>query len=461
MNTSPNAFDLVVTGRIQTPDRVIDNGWIAVRGERIAAIGSGAPPAAATTHDAAGGWVLPGLIDGQTHAGSCRGLDGLGPTTRSAVAGGVTTIVDMPYDDPEPLATMDALKRKIDAIGRLAYGDVALYGTIAPGRPPTEVKALAEAGVCAMKISSYDVHPTRFPRIPANEILDLLETTAELDLPVGLHNEDQEIVKARVARYRAAGNITPEWHSPSRPPAAELASTAAFLELGAATGAHVHIVHLSLARGYDLVARYRDEGLRATAELCLHYLHFDAAEDLQRLGALMKVNPPIRAHERDKLWRQLHDGKVAFVSSDHSSWPVDNKRVPAIFDAGAGVPGLEALAPVFYTDLVQRTNDPVRVLVTHLAEQPAKFFGLWPRKGALAVGADADITILNDSAHRFDAATAHDELNWSPYHGEMLAARITATFVRGRLVWDGSTVCGNPGHGRFVPRLTNEAPHGS
>ncbi len=460
MTSSPTQFDLIVKGRIVTADGVIEEGWVAIAGERIAAIGNKTPPPAAGVHDAGNAWVLPGLIDGQTHAGSCRGLPGLGPTTRSAVAGGITTIVDMPYDNPTPLATLDALERKVEATEKFAHCDVALYGTITVGEPPTQVQALADAGICAMKISAYGVHPTRFPRIPANEILDLLEAAAPLDLPVGLHNEDQEIVNARVARCRAAGCITPEWHSVSRPAAAELASTAAFLEMGAVTGAHVHIVHLSLARGYDLVERYRNEGTRATAELCLHYLHFDAADDLPRLGALMKVNPPIRAGERAALWRAFADGKVAFVSSDHSSWPVDNKRAPAIFDAGAGVPGVESLVPVFFTDLARRGADPVRKLATYLAEKPARFFGLWPRKGMLAAGADADIVILEEGRHRFDAARAHDELNWSPYHDEMIDVRVAATFVRGRLAWDGARVLAEPGQGRFVkayrPRIADK-----
>lgn len=450
MNFQQPKVDLVVRGCVVTQDKVIPDGWVAVIGERIDSIGAGAAPMADKVHDAGNAWVLPGLIDGQTHAGSYRGLPGLASTTRSAIAGGVTTIVDMPYDDPAPLASLETLERKVEAIQTHAYGDVALYGTITLGQPPSEVQQLAKAGICAMKISAYDVHPTRFPRIPQHEVLDLLEAVASLDLPVGLHNEDQEIVKARVARFRAAGQVTPEWHSPSRPPAAELASTAAFLELGAVTGAHVHIVHLSLARGYDLVARYREEGVRATAELCLHYLHFDAAQDLPRLGALMKVNPPIRADERENLWRAFKEEKIAFVSSDHSSWPVDNKRTPIIFDAGAGVPGLEILVPMFYTDLARRVESPIRTLVRYLAEKPAKFFGLWPRKGVLAAGADADITVLSRRPLRFDASRTHDELNWSPYDGEMFDAVVEATFLRGQQVWDGKRIHATAGQGRFI-----------
>lgn len=447
-------YHRLVAGRLVTPEGVFV-GWLAIEGGRIAAVGTGPRPAARAVFDAGERWVVPGAIDGQTHAGSYQGLAGLEPTTRSAVAGGVTTLVDMPYDNPDPLDTVARLDAKVAAIAAHAYCDVALYGTVAKGQGPGTVTALAEGGVCAFKISAFESHPVRFPRIPADETLDLLEVAAGLGLPVGLHNEDQEIVRARVARLRADGKSAIEWHSPSRPPAAELASTAHFLELGAAAGAHVHIVHISVPRGYALVDRYRAEGFRATAEMCVHYLTFDIAEEGPRWGNKLKVNPPIRAGVREGLWAAFDRGSIEFVSSDHSSWPVDNKLVPSVFDAGAGIPGLETLVPAFYTALAHRRPEPIETMVRYLAEKPAKFFGLWPQKGGLIVGADADLAVIEPGAWVYDAAKAHDGLCWSPYDGETFTARVTATFVRGEPVWDGTTVCGSPGHGRYVPRLSS------
>jgi allantoinase len=452
MSEAAKPYDLLIRGHLVTPAGVLPDGWLAIADGRIAAIGSGMPPSALSVHDAGERFVVPGIIDGQTHAGSYQGLKGLEPTTRSAVAGGITTLVDMPYDNPAPLDTLERLDAKIAAIAAHAYCDVALYGTVARGQGPGEVAALAKRGICALKISAFESHPVRFPRIPADETLDLLEVAAEVDLPVGLHNEDQEIVKARIARLAAEGKRTIEWHSPSRPPAAELAATAAFLELGAVTGAHVHIVHISVPRGYGLVERYRREGHRATAEMCVHYLTFDAAEDGPRWGAKLKVNPPIRAGVREGLWAAFDRGEIEFVSSDHSSWPVDGKLTASIYDAGAGIPGLETLVPAFYTALAQRKPDPIELLVRYLAEKPAKFFGLWPRKGALVVGADADVTVIEPKQWVYDAAAAHDGLQWSPFDGATFSARVGATFVRGERVWDGANVVGRPGLGRYVPR---------
>eukprot|EP01037_Dinobryon_pediforme_P022072 gene22072-23111_t len=256
-------------------------------------------PDAAEIFDAGDALVLPGVIDGQTHAGSYGGLKGIASTTRSAVAGGITTIVDMPYDNPAPLSTPQTLDEKVVAIGEYAHANVALYATIMPGQSTDVVPDLIAGGIVAFKISGFESSPTRFPRIPADLMLDLFEALADTTIPLGIHNEDQEIVRARIARARAAGRDGIEAHSDSRPPAAELGSTAQFLEIGATTGAHAHIVHLTSSRGFQLVDNYLQDGFRATGELCIHYLWFDPAVDGVALGARMKVNPPIRPGQID------------------------------------------------------------------------------------------------------------------------------------------------------------------
>lgn len=445
-------FEHVLTGTLVLPDRLVPGGWVAFAGEKIAALGIGTPPSARTVEDFGSALLFPGFIDGQTHATSYRGLPGIEETSRSALAGGISTMVDMPYDNPDPLNTMDRLAAKVEAVERLSACDIALYATIAPGQGTAAMRPLAEAGACAFKISSFESHPVRFPRLPAGDMMGILQEAAELGLPVGLHNEDQEVVRSAMASLRGRGLTTPEWHEPSRPLAAEMVATAHFLELGQATGAHVHIVHISHPRGYALVDRYKEEGTLATAEMCVHYLHFDAARDMGRLGARMKVNPPIRSGVLDALWDRLSAGSIDLVSSDHSSWPVDNKLTASIFDAGAGIPGLETLVPSFYTDLLDRSPQPELTLARQVAEQPARLFGLWGRKGAIAPGFDADIAVLESGAFRFDASSTRDGLNWSPYDGETFKARVAATYVRGRKTWDGETILAAPGTGRFARR---------
>ena len=445
-------MNTVITGTVVTGREVIYDGWLAIRDGRIEAIGCGEPPATTARFDAGDALVLPGVVDGQTHAGSYQGLQGLASTTRSAVAGGVTTIVDMPYDNPHPLDSVKTLREKVAAIATWAHCNVALYATVMPGQGIEAVAPLIEGGVAAFKISSFESSPTRFPRIPSDLMLDLFEALAETDIPLGLHNEDQEIVRSRMVRLKAAGENGIGAHSASRPPAAEAAATAHFLELGAAAGAHAHIVHLTTDRGFQLVDNYRRDGFRATGELCVHYLWFDPARDGPELGARMKVNPPIRPGQCDALWAEIAAGRVAFVSSDHSSWPIDNKLTPSIFDAGAGVPGLETLLPAFFTGARRQGFEAARVTVEQLCERPAKFFGLWPRKGEIRVGADADLAIFSLGSRPWRAVDAHDELNWSPFEDRVFDGHVSRTYVGGMLAWDGAAICNREGDGRFVPR---------
>lgn len=447
--------DRVICGTIVTPQGLLPGGWIAIDGERIAAIGTGRRPAAAEMDDHGDALVFPGVIDGQTHATSARGLEGIAETTRGAAAGGVTTLVDMPYDNPLPLDRVDRFDAKAEAIARHAHADMALYGTATAETGTANLQALIDRGVVAFKISSFESNPTRFPRIAADMMLDLLEALAPTDLPLGLHNEDQEIVLARMARARQHGLEGIAAHSTSRPEAAELSATAAFHALGLATGAHTHAVHLTTGTGFALTQALAGVAPRVTGELCVHYLWFDAAEDGDALGARMKVNPPIRPGATLDLWRAVEAGEVAFVSSDHSSWPIEGKLTASIFDAGAGVPGVETLLPAFYTIAAARAPDRAAELTARmLCEAPARFFGIDDRKGRLAEGLDADIAVLEPGRFTWDETTAHDGLAWSPYHGREFAGRVRATYLRGRPMWDGATVTDAPGAGRLVKRTT-------
>jgi allantoinase len=444
--------DLLLRGTIVTPAGPIESGWLTVENGKIAAIGSGEAPDAAETFDAGADLVIPGVIDGQTHACSYGGLPGIRSTTRSAIAGGVTTIVDMPYDNPDPLSSVARLNDKIAAIEQHAHSHVALYGTVMPGQSMTEIVPLIDGGVVAFKISTFESSPTRFPRIASDEILAIFAALSDTAVPLGVHNEDQEIVRAYIAAAKAAGRDGIEAHSESRPPAAELAATAQFLELGSAVEAHAHIVHLTTARGFQLVDNYLTDGFRATGELCVHYLWFDPDIDGAELGAKMKVNPPIRPGQIDALWEEILAGRVAFVSSDHSSWPIDNKFTPSIFEAGAGVPGLETLLPAFYTGAAKRGLNAAALTIEQLCERPAKFFGLWPQKGAIRIGADADLAILSETSQIWDSSKAHDELRWSPFDGREFSVKVARTYLGGQLAWDGQSVVNPPGSGQYVPR---------
>ena len=334
-------FDLVVRGDLVLPDRVLTDGFLAVRDGAIGALGTGAAPEAAQQVDAAGHLIFPGVIDGQVHAGSAEGIEGLADASVAAAAGGVTTIVDMPFDEPLPVNSVELLEAKVETLERIARVDVALYGAPQKGAGTDGIAELADAGVCAFKVSTYEYHPVRFPGYDMGELYELFPAIRETGLTVAFHNEDASIVRRLTQRFLDERRNTPESHGAGRPAVAEVVANAAVFEIARVTGVRCHIVHSSLARGFDQVRRYREEGVRASAETCVQYLVFEESQVLE-MGARLKQNPPIRpAAEREALWEKVVADEVDFVSSDHVAWPMSRKSNPEFSANGSGMPGLE------------------------------------------------------------------------------------------------------------------------
>ncbi len=446
-------FERVFLGDIVTPAGIVRDGYVAVRGEAVAALGQGAPPPADELVDHRGRLILPGLVDGHMHTSSSLGWPGIEGATRSAAAGGVTTCVDMPYDVPEPVTSAALLADKIGWVERTSHVDVALYGTIRKTGGVDAIAEFAAGGVSAFKLSTYEYDAVRFPRIDHLTMERAFREIARTDLPVAVHNEDQELVERLTADARAAGQTDAIMHARTRPPLAETMADLEIFEIGLATGAHVHIAHSSLARGFDIAAAFRGIGAQATGEACIQYLCM-TEDDLVRLGGRGKCNPPFRtAGEVERMWEALLADRVAYVSTDHAPWPADRKASADIFACGAGLTGLQSFAPLIYTLLDERGLSPT-LMATYCAERPARLHGLYPRKGAIQLGADADLLVLERDDFTFDEASIQDrpEMRWSPYHGRRMRARVAATVLRGRVIWDGERVLARPGDGRFVRR---------
>jgi len=449
-------FDLVVKGDVVTPDHIVRNGFVAVSGGQIATIGLEKEiPSADQVLDARGKLILPGAIDAHVHSASVKDKpEKLFNTTRAAASGGVTTVIDMPFDAAGPVINRFRLKEKISEVNNEAVADVALYGTIAKSGGTEEIGGLVEGGACAFKMSTYETDPCRFPKITDRELMKAFLELNKYGVVTSFHAENEELVRAFLDELKSRGSDDPLDHCRSRPPVTEATAIVHLLELALACDAKVHIAHISIPRGFDIVRSYKNLGLDVTAETCIHYLVL-SEEDMPRLKAFGKINPPLRSCTIvEVLWQKLMNGEIDFVTSDHAPWPLENKTRPNIFDNESGVPGVELLLQLLYSEGVAKRGMDIKTAVQLVSEAPARRFGLYPKKGAIRVGADADIVVLDPRAKwRFSADKSYSSAKWSPYDGMEVTGRVVTTIVRGQAIYDGKEVFGKPGWGRFVGRV--------
>jgi allantoinase len=447
-------FDLVVSGNLVTAHRIVNDGFVAVSNGKIAFVGRGAPPAAREQIDARGQWVMPGVVDGQVNSGGQADQEGLGRASRAAAAGGVTTLVDMPYDDPEPVWHGELLRAKAKSVERECHVDVALCGTISEAHGTSTIAGLIEAGACAFKFSAFEVTPGRFPRLEEDLLQDAFALIAPSGLACGVHNQMQELTRKNIARLTDSKETGWDAHGRAHTPLIEQLATAMIYELGALTGARAHVVHASLARGFELCEMYKTAGSKASIETCVHYLMLNGESDMQRLGAKAKHYPPLRPQsEVELLWTNVAAGRCNFISSDHLAYSLERKSNPNIFKDSSGGPGLETLLPAFWTGCEQRGLSPSMV-VKMLSDGPARHFLLRDRKGSFDLGSDADIVVAEPGRFLFDASKSLSAAQWSAFDGREMRIRVGATFVRGQLVFDGTRIVNKPGQGRFMrPRV--------
>ncbi len=449
-------FDLVVAGNLVLPGGRVLDGEVGVRDGRIAAISERGTLVAETRIDAAG-LVLPGVVDAHVHTRS-EPAEGITRATTAAAAGGVTTLVDMPYDDPTPITSVQAFLAKTEAVDREAVTDVALWATIAKTGGLDEIEELAGAGACGFKVSTFETHPVRFPSIPDGELYLAMQRIRAAGSLIAFHAENDDLVRRLSAKLDSEGHTEAGAHAAARPPVAETEAVGRALELALATGARIHIVHGTVERTFTLVERARGDGADATAETCLHYLLMDGSE-LDRQGARAKINPPLRPAEQvESLWRLLEAGRIEYVTTDHVGWTRERKETRSIFDAKSGVPALEVFLPLFFDAAVVRRGFSVGRLAELISEHPARRMGLWPRKGAIAVGADADLVLFDpDRRWRIDEARLVTAAGWSPYHGREVTGAIDTVLVRGGVVFERGEVTAPAGRGRWIrPRAAVE-----
>jgi allantoinase len=283
-------------------------------------------------------------------------------------------------------------------------------------------------------------------------LLEGMARAARLGLPVAVHAESEELTSRLARRAIAEGRLSVRDYLASRPVVAELEAIGRAIAFAAETGCALHVVHVSSGRGVGLVAQARARGVDVTCETCPHYLVLDD-DDAERLGAVAKCAPPLRpTDEREALWVALQTGDIDLVATDHSPAPAALKHGDDFFAVWGGIAGAQTLLALLYEEGVVGRGLPVAALTDLLAAAPARRFGLAPGKGALSVGADADVTLVDPAASWTIAREALlDRHRLSPFAGRTLRGRVVRTILRGRTVARDGRAVGEPA-GRVVRR---------
>ena len=446
----PRLFDLAITGNILFEEQFVPGGTLLVNQGRVSGIIDSAIHLEANRHlHAEGKWVLPGVIDEHVHSLSYPG-EGFYNSTRSAAAGGVTTIIDMPVDAPSGTATPETLKKKIAMVEQESFIDVALTGVV-KNETIHHIHALKEDGVCGFKLSLFHTEANRFPRIDDGHLLEAFSVIRKTGLTAGVHAENDELIKFLIEKYIREGKTYPRAHCETRPEVSETESVLKALEFARATGVRLHLYHVSCSRSIELAAQFKEEGCLVTSETCPHYLFF-SEEDMDRFGGGLRINPPVRKKgEQDRLWRLLSKGMIDCVGSDHIPWPEDWKHRTPIFDCASGIPGIETILPFLHSQGVKRGKISIQTLSKVLSENPARIFRLYPRKGTLSIGSDADIVIFDpEKRWVLKGDQMHTSAKWTPYEGMEITGGVETTIVRGKIIYHQGRIAGDKGFGAFI-----------
>jgi len=385
--------------------------------------------------------VMPGLVDTHVHLNEPgrTGWEGFATATRAAAAGGVTTIVDMPLNSIPATTTLDGLKAKLEAASGKCSIDVAFWGGVVPGNTG-ELAKLWEAGVVGFKCFLVHSGVDEFTNVTEKDLREAMPELARLGATLIVHAELPGPIEAACCQT-SDGEIERTYDDflRTRPRAAENEAVELMIRLGRENGCRVHIVHHSSADALPMLREAKASGVAITAETCPHYLHF-AAEEIPDRATEFKCCPPIREREnREQLWDALLDGTIDMVVSDHSPCPPEMKlRERGDFlKAWGGISSLQLRLPVMWAEAKQR-GFTINQLAEWLCAAPATLVGLNRRKGAIAVGCDADIVIWNPNQEfRVSPSLIHHRHKLTPYAGEVLRGLAEKTFLRGQIVYDG------------------------
>ncbi len=405
--------------------------------------------------------AVPGGVDGHVHFNTpgFEEREDFEHGSSAAIAGGTTTVIDMPCTSLPPVTSGKNLRHKLDALHGRSYCDFALWGGIngldvADGsrlkKRLAELTALGVVGFKAYFISGMET----FTDLSFEEMLKAAHLVKETGLLLAVHAEKKETVLNKRNRFKAEGRHGWRDYCEARNFVAEGEAVEELKNIARITECPVHVVHLSSSFGLDTIASARNEGIELTAETCPHYLHFTENDfENPSIAAFLKTAPPVKTlHDRESLWRGLSDGTLSFVTTDHAGCdPAKEKISDNFWEVYGGIPGVEHRVPYLFSEGFLQGRLTLEQTIKLLSANPARFYGL-KNKGELNQGKDADIVLMDFHVREIVTATAmHSKGKYTPFEGLELRASAKEVFLRGERVKKSNVLTLSSPNGKFIP----------
>jgi len=438
-------------------------GDVFIEDGKVSLIGESLDVSADKVIDATGKYVLPGAIDPHTHIemffGGTTTIDDFTSGTVAAAFGGTTTLVDFCVQAPGTSfraalenyhEKIDRCKPVIDVGFHIAVTDLREGGTL------EELAKLPDEG-----ITSYKLFMAYKGAVMVDDetLFKVMEVAADTGALVMVHAENGDAIDLIVKKAVAEGKTEPIWHARTRPMETEAEATNRAIQLAHVAGAPLYVVHVSCQPSVEPIALAREKGWNVHGETCTQYLFIDetALEKPNFEGAKYVYTPPPRPKaEQEHLWKALGSDVLSVLSTDHCpfNWPeqkgINGKEFQVIPNGG---PGIENRLHMLYTHGVRTGRISLNRFVELVSTNPAKLFGLYPRKGTIAPGADADIVVWDpEKKVAISAATHHTNVNYNLFEGEQVTGAPEVVLVRGQVVVENDSLVAKPGHGQFVKR---------
>lgn len=458
-------FDLVVrNARVATASDIFESD-IGIRDGKIAQLGAHLP-AGTREYDAQGRVVTPGGIDAHCHLDQpmqppVRMADDFDSGTRAAACGGTTTVIPFAAQakGQSLRAAVADYHRRAEGKAHVDYGFHMIVSDPTPEVLENELPQLIREGYTSFKIyMTYDDL-----KLNDGQILDLLDVARKHDATAMIHAENADCIQWLTKRLEASGRTAPRYHAVSRPMLVEREATHRAIALSELADVPILIVHVSGREAVEQIRWARSHGMNIMAETCPQYL-FLSAEDLgiddSYQGAKCVCSPPPRDQaNQEVIWNGLNDGLFTVFSSDHAPFNYDSPEgkkpggeEPSFSHIPNGIPGIETRLSLLYTHGVLAGRMTLNRFVELTSTNPAKVYGLHPRKGSIAIGADADLVVWQEGERAISNRDLHHNVDYTPYEGHQLKAWPCLTLCAGQVLWDGEQFHARPGSGRFLQR---------